>query len=83
MGHATNAKKRLMGRSQMKTRRKALLYSGVFVALNQRTMKNNRIIFLYQSITGETITTFFSHLISVEYSSNMKIKPTSKQCKSP
>lgn len=58
-GACYKCKKRLMGRSQMKTRRKALLYSGVFVTLNQRTMKNNRTIFLYQSITGETITTFF------------------------
>lgn len=39
---------RLMGRSQMKTGRKALLYSGLFVALNQSKMKegNAQCVFL-------------------------------------
>lgn len=43
-------KERLMGGSQMKTGRKALLYSGLFVALNQRTMKEGKT----QRSTGES-----------------------------
>lgn len=45
-GAGCKGKVRLMGRSQMKTGRKALLYSGLFVALNQSAMKEGNTVFL-------------------------------------